>query len=125
MCWTRYYQGDHRCIGKLPNAEVKQAAIKLYNLIEYHMDPSLDMDMFELPDLPYCTGRDVKHTWVDDGIYSYDKHVQGLRRYISAYCEECGAKWVESPANAEWLISMYGPNVDWRFTGNVEDNHEY
>ena len=105
MCWTKYYKGDHKCIGRFQTRE-RQAALR--EAIATVTDPN------DLPEIITCTGGTVHYTWVDDGIYSYDGHVQGFKQYITAYCKECGARWVESPENAEWIIDEFGADCDWR-----------
>ena len=73
-----------------------------------------ELDIHKLITLPLCEGKDVRRMWNTEGIYSYNGHVGGLKQYYSCICDDCGAKWVESPVNAEELIAELGADVDWR-----------
>lgn len=106
MCWTKWHNNDHKCIGRF------QTRSRQYKLQEIISNGTMEeIDNFEIIN---CTGTNVNYTWVEDGIYSYDGHVSGFKQYISAYCEECGGRWVESPENWKEIQGEHGTDIDWR-----------
>jgi hypothetical protein len=112
MCWAKWYDGKTTCIGKRPPKHILATARQLALVIHDYVGTFKGTDWPELPD---CKCETVEHRWVEhDDIYSYNGHVCGFKQYVSAYCKECGSKWVESPKNWEAIQAEHGTDIDWR-----------